>query len=242
MSFPPSPLSGTPLDPNLDEMLEDNRRQSHFITRLLVPAVRLWLKSQVEQIHSLSVEINGGDRQILSGVLPQAVVIAEQAIYQGLHLSKVQVQASSIRVNLGQVLRGKPLRLLNPIPVDLDVYWKESDLNASLQQNTVKQTVIDYLTPLLQQADLSPTTVHSLNITLHRDRLLLSFGVNGQSAPVTIESDVIVVEQNEQTNLRWHLVNLDQSVELPLGTDVAIASLRLEPEGLWIQGRLTIQP
>lgn len=61
-------------------------------------------------------------------------------IYQGLHLGQVWLQAGAVRLNLKQLLKGEPLRLLQPVPVQLRLTLHERDLTASLNS------------PLLQQA------------------------------------------------------------------------------------------
>jgi LmeA-like phospholipid-binding len=103
-----------------------------LIGRVLAPAIQLWLKSQVEQVEHLEVGIQAGNRQILSGTIPQITLLAQKVIYQGLHLSDVNLTGQHIRVNLGQVLQGKALQLLEPIAVNGKVILLEADLNASL--------------------------------------------------------------------------------------------------------------
>ncbi|MGD1900491.1 MAG: DUF2993 domain-containing protein [Phormidesmis sp.] len=144
---------------------------SRIIGRLLPPAVRLWLRSQVEQVDRLSIELAGRDRQILRGNLPGVSVSAHQAIYEGIHISSVQLSAEDIRINIGQVVRGKPLRLLKSFPVSGEVLLSPADLNASLnssmlavgltlfwqtlsQAPSVAQAIEDRHGPLALQSDM----------------------------------------------------------------------------------------
>jgi len=71
----------------------------------------------------------GSDRQILHGTIPRVSILARHAVYQGLHLTQIQLVGEGIRTNLGQVL-GQPLRLLEPVPV-AELLLHESALNAS---------------------------------------------------------------------------------------------------------------
>ena len=125
---------------------------SRIISRLLPPAIRLWLHTQLDHIEGLELAINGKDRQILGGYLPGVTVVARQAVYQGLHLSQAEVSAADIRVNLPQVLRGKPLRLLQPFPVDGQVTVLAADLRASLKSPLLGQGLRDVLKQLLAGA------------------------------------------------------------------------------------------
>ncbi|MGF1571292.1 MAG: DUF2993 domain-containing protein [Nodosilinea sp.] len=123
---------------------------SRIIGRLLPPALRLWLQTQLDHIEGLDLTIGGKDRQILSGYVPQVSVAAHRAIYQGLRISQAQVAAKDIRVNLGQVLRGKPLRLLQPFPVQGSLCLLREDVQASLRAPLLVQGLRDLLNHLLQ--------------------------------------------------------------------------------------------
>ncbi|USR91539.1 DUF2993 domain-containing protein [Phormidium yuhuli AB48] len=110
------------------------------LSSLLSAAVRLWLRSQVEAAETLKIEFSGKNRQLLRGEIPSLDVEAAGVIYQGLHLGQVWLQAGAVRLNLKQLLKGEPLRLLQPVPVQLRLTLHERDLTASLNS------------PLLQQA------------------------------------------------------------------------------------------
>lgn len=133
-----------------DESNQGDRKQSHLISRVLSPAVKLWLRSQLDHVEALEVEIEAADRQLLSGSLSQVIASANSAVYKGLHFSHVRVTAQAIQTNLGQVLRGKPFRLLVPFPVSGTVTLSEADLNASLHAPLLGNAVSDFLLGLLQ--------------------------------------------------------------------------------------------
>jgi hypothetical protein len=58
-------------------------------------------------------------------------ISARHAVYQGLHLTQIQLITEGIRVNLAAILRGQPLRLLEPVPVFVELLLQELDLNTS---------------------------------------------------------------------------------------------------------------
>ena len=128
---------------------------SRIISRVLPPAVRLWLHSQVEQVENLDFRIEGSDRQILSGYIPKVFIAAQRTIYQGLYLSQARLNAAEIRINLGQVLRGKPLRLLESIPVMGEIVLEEADLNESLQSPLLVDGLNQFLAALFQSGEIS---------------------------------------------------------------------------------------
>ncbi len=124
---------------------------SRLIGRVLPVAVRLWLLSQVEQADDLSLQLEGRDRDILTGYLPKVTVSAEQAVYRGIRLGQVQLSAIDIRINLGQVIRGKPLRLLRKFPVLGKVALTAAGLNASLVSPLLAEGLENFWKSLLRQ-------------------------------------------------------------------------------------------
>lgn len=126
-----------------------------LVSRILSPALQFWLRSQVEQVEALQAQIQGSDRQILRGQIPQVSVVAQRVIYQGLHLSQIELRGDKIRFNLGQVLKGQPLRLLEPIPVQGALLLRETDVNASLHTPLLRKAIQDFLLQLLG-SDLVP--------------------------------------------------------------------------------------
>jgi hypothetical protein len=135
---------------------------SRLISQVISPAIRFWLQSQVESVTALQFQIVGSDRQILQGHLPRVTVTAEQAVYQGLHLSSLELIATQIQVNLGQVLRGKPLRLLHSVPVSVAVMLTQADLTASLAAPLLQQALCDVLKMIIGQAAAAEMVVPTL--------------------------------------------------------------------------------
>ncbi|MEL6163726.1 MAG: LmeA family phospholipid-binding protein, partial [Cyanobacteria bacterium J06628_3] len=70
-------------------MLKKN--QFKLVTNILAEAIKLWLRTQVSHIEQLQLDIQARNRQILSGYIPSVSIVAEKAVYQGLHLSKIDL-------------------------------------------------------------------------------------------------------------------------------------------------------
>jgi hypothetical protein len=115
---------------------------SSIIRSVLSPLVKLWLRSQTEAIDTLEIEITGRDGQILKGLIPTAKVMATGVIYQGLHLSNLCLTASEIRLNMPEILRKEPLKLLQPIYVNLELNLTPSDLNHCLRASLLTDAVL----------------------------------------------------------------------------------------------------
>lgn len=146
---------------------------SRIIGRLLPAAIRLWLKSQTEQAEALSVEIEGRDRQILAGEISGVSVSAQQAIYQGIALSQLQLSANDISINIRQVIRGKPLRLLKSFPVLGKVVLTEADLNVSLSSSLLGTGLKDFWRSLLQAPDFATIVEERYGQLALREDLML---------------------------------------------------------------------
>jgi hypothetical protein len=251
------------------ESISNSPGGSRLISRILPPAIRLWLSTQMDHVEDLVFEIEGRDREILSGHLPGVFLSAQKAIYQGIHLSQVAVKASGIRVNLGQVLRRQPLRLLAPFPVSGDVRLTTLDLNQSLQAPLLGQGLYDFLrllaesqpeaahlTGILSQLP-EPTilphyhpsaTIGAEGITL---RLVPQAGWAGP--PIAIATQLTIQEGHRLCleNPHWLVdVETDDKTPLPtlhgfeidLGAEVILTDCTLQADQLTLAGTIRVLP
>ncbi len=124
---------------------EEAQGGSRWLSRLLPAAVRFWLQSQAEHIENLSFDLAGRDRDLLGGHIPGISLQADRAIYRGIHLSHIALEAQEIHINLRQILRGKALRLQAPFPVTGQLVLTEADLNASLTSEILGEGLYDLL-------------------------------------------------------------------------------------------------
>ena len=132
-------------DKNSEHQNSDSRKGgSRLIGKILPPAVRFWLRSQVEQVDNLEVVLAGRDRQILKGYIPGVKVVAQEVIYKGLYVSEVNLSAGGIRINTGQVVRGKPLRLLQSFPVLGRVVLSAGDVERSVRSPLLRTGLLEF--------------------------------------------------------------------------------------------------
>ncbi len=131
-----------------------SQKGSRLISRMLPVAVKFWLQTQLDDIGELAFEIQATDRQVLSGNIPTIALSAQQAVYQGVRITDVAVQASDIQINIGQVLRGKSLRLKQEFPIAGQVVLAKEDLEASSTDSSLAAGLLDVWQTLLARDDV----------------------------------------------------------------------------------------
>ena len=231
-------------------------RQTRLIGRVLSPAVRLWLRSQLEHVEDLQIAIEAGDRQLLSGCIERVSASASKAVYQGLHLSQISVVGEQIQTNLRQVIRGKPFRLLEAFPVMGEVFLSEPDLNASLQAPLLANAVTDFLLTLLQldQAAAASATLKNVQVELAEAELLFKgiLAAPGRETAITIRTNLTVQAGNILRLEDFQCLHADTQAaiadDLPshysfnLGSEVFLETLTVQPGQLLCRGRVRVMP
>jgi len=226
-------------------------KSSQLVAKVLSPAVRLWLRSQVSQVSHLELKIFGSDRQILSGYIPKVLISASQAVYQGLHVSQIQLGAENIRINVGGVLKGKPLRLLEPVPVFGELLLHESDLNASLESKLLSTALTDLCLGMLSAQPSSGQKMNWHKISLGSGEIILDGTLihNTNSTPVKISTGLELVNRRElrlegaqiSTPTGKLLANRN-NLQFDLGPEVDIQELTLIPGTLLCRGGVNVLP
>jgi len=223
-------------------------KQSRIITKVLSPAVRLLLRSQVQQVAHLDVQISGGDRQILSGYIPYVSISAQNAVYQGLNLTQLEIEGKNIKTNLGGVLRGQPLRLLEPIPIFGEVRLDESDLNASLKSPLLAEALTNLLKSFLPENSITHQAVHWEQVILSNDRLTINGIIaSDRQMPLTLDTRLELIDgqtlalKELQIHSDTELFDIDY-FQIDLGSEVAIETLTLTSGQLLCCGRINVLP
>ncbi|MEM8640536.1 MAG: DUF2993 domain-containing protein [Cyanobacteria bacterium P01_G01_bin.54] len=220
---------------------------SELIGQILAPALRHWLRSQLDAIDDLQLVIGGKNRQILRGHVPQVFLRAEHAIYQGVHLSKAEMTAQQIRVNLSQVLRGKPLQLLQPVPVRGTVQLSFADLQASLTAPLLAQALTEIMTQLIP-ADLAQTIADPQwqQIQLIEPAITLTGTLaNGQPLSLSGQLTLATPQTLCLDPLNLHLgstVHALDAFNINLGSDVKFETLVVTAEHLELVGQIQVTP
>ena len=219
-----------------------------IISSLLAPACAAWLRTQVSEVESLDVQIAAKDRQILSGTIPAVAILATKTVYRGISLQKIKLLADQIEVNLSQVMRGKPLRVLKPIEVEIEATIANADLLSSLTAPLLSGAV----NQLIAQVIALPVGDWLLvwqSVQIETSKLTLQGWVNrdNSSLPINIRTGIELIEGRiiYLAPLVIDCELVDKTVEsysIDLGDEVNLRELILEAGELYCAGQVRIRP
>ena len=224
---------------------------SRIASAVLSPAVQLWLRSQVQQVDELKVKIEGSDRQIFSGAIPKVTAAARGAVYKGLHLTEVALEGCGIRINLGQALKGQPLRLMESVPVAGVLRLSQADLNASLKAPLLADALSEFLRTML------PLTDREKSLKLQNSQIAIEAGVltlsaviwraGGRQIPLVLRTGLRMASGSE---LRFEAPEIEMDGELKssdfkgfkidFGPEVEIEELILSPGEIVCRGGIRV--
>ncbi|MBF2015234.1 MAG: DUF2993 domain-containing protein [Rivularia sp. T60_A2020_040] len=230
-------------------MLKKN--QFRLITNVLTAAIKLWLRTQVSHVEQLQVEILGGDRQIISGNIPTVSIVAQKAVYQGLHLSFINLVAKNICIDISSILKGKNLQLLEKISVFAELNQQEADLSASLSSTLLSTVLNDVLVKFLPEYSANSKSISWEKITI-KDGLFVIFAVIDQEnnpqpldicmglkllSPHELSIAPICVTSNTKTLFESH-----EGEYIDLGFDIEIQELQIIPGKIICRGIINVNP
>lgn len=226
---------------------------SRIVSSVLSPAVQLWLRAQVQHVDELRVKIEGSDRQIFSGSIPKVTAAARCAVYRGLHLTEVAIEGTGIRINLGQVIKGQPLRLLESFPVFGVLRLIQADLNASLKAPLLADALSEFLLPLLPMVDREqPLKLQNSQIAIDAGLLTLSAVIvcaDGMQIPFVLRTGLRMgsshelIFENPEIEVSQQLNrNILNSFKIDFGPEVEIEELILNPGEIVCRGGIRVLP
>lgn len=226
-----------------------------MIAKLLSGAVKLYLRSQVKAVEALQVKILGKSKQILQGYIPQVLLSCDRAVYQGLHLSQVQLNGRDIAVNLPEVIKRQPLKLLEAVFVEIQLRLDAHDLQASLDSALLQSGLSDLWQMILtdqnndDSQELTKLKVEWQTIAIG-DRQLNFTGIyqdaSGETRTIALSTGIDLANAhtlclsplNITSNLSSH--NLKRQLEIDLGKDIVLQELTIESEQILCRGKISI--
>jgi hypothetical protein len=226
---------------------------SRIASAVLSPAVQLWLRSQVQQVDELKVKIEGSDRQIFSGAIPKVTAAAIGAVYKGLHLTEVALEGCGIRINLGQALKGQPLRLMESVPVAGVLRLSQADLNASLKAPLLADALSEFLRTMLPLTDREKSLkLQNSQIAIEAGVLTLSAAIwraGGRQIPLVLRTGLRMASGRElmfeapEIEMDGELKNSDfNGFKIDFGPEVEIEELILSPGEIVCRGGIRVLP
>jgi hypothetical protein len=228
-----------------------NNSRVRIITKVLTSAIKLWLRSQLNQVSHLEVHIEASDRQLLSGYIPGVSISASNAVYQGLRVTQIELEAEKIQLNVAAILKGQPLQLSAIVPVVGKLIITAQDLNNSLSSPLLLTAINDGLIPLLAEYSLNYPFITWEKITLDNQVLILHGIPISETEGAFFNIHLgLELRNGQELQLTQVQVKTDQEVLLErnspyminLGTDVDIEKISLLPEQLTCYGRININP
>ena len=228
-----------------------NNSRVRIITKVLTSAIKLWLRSQLNQVSHLEVQIEASDRQLLSGYIPGVSISASNAVYQGLRVTQIELEAEKIQLNVAAILKGQPLQLSAIVPVVGKLIITARDLNNSLSSPLLLTAINDGMIPLLAEYSLNYPFITWEKITLDNQVLILHGIPISETEGAFFNIHLgLELRNGQELQLTQVQVKTDQEVLLErnspyminLGTDVDIEKISLLPEQLTCYGRININP
>ena len=228
-----------------------NNSRVRIITKVLTSAIKLWLRSQLNQVSHLQVQIEASDGQLLSGCIPGVLIAASNAVYQGLRVTQIELEAEKIQLNVAAILKGQPLQLSAIVPVVGKLIITAQDLNNSLSSPLLLTAINDGLIPLLAEYSLNYPFITWEKITLDNQVLILHGIPISETEGAFFNIHLgLELRNGQELQLTQVQVKTDQEVLLErnspyminLGTDVDIEKISLLPEQLTCYGRININP
>ena len=218
---------------------------------MLSPALWLFVRSQVEQVSHLEVQIASSDRQILSGSIPRLSIFADRVVYKGLHFAKIRLMGEGMRTNLRQTIRGQPLQLLEPMAVSGEAMLRETDLNTSLQSDLLSTALTELLLKLTPNNNAVRGQVDWNKIAIAPESLLLQGNLvnSSHTTPITLKCGLHLSSCHEllltQPQLQISSSSLWEQLEdyaIDLGSHVNLAELTLQTGQIVCRGSITVMP
>jgi hypothetical protein len=205
----------------------------------------------LNQVSHLEVQIEASDRQLLSGYIPGVSISASNAVYQGLRVTQIELEAEKIQLNVAAILKGQPLQLSAIVPVVGKLIITAQDLNNSLSSPLLLTAINDGLIPLLAEYSLNYPFITWEKITLDNQVLILHGIPISETEGAFFNIHLgLELRNGQELQLTQVQVKTDQEVLLErnspyminLGTDVDIEKISLLPEQLTCYGRININP
>ena len=201
------------------------------LLRLIAAGLQLWLRQQCERLDSLELQLQGSAAALVRGRLAGVRVRARGVHYQHLQLDLVDLTSGPLRVQMGSLWRGQPVKLREPFAVRGLVSFTTAGLNHSLAQ--------PHWRPLADQLGEELLGITPLmGLRLDANRLVLAAQGVGESSPVEVPTTVEagadgLVLVNEDGSHR-SLVAMDPSLRLERAT--------VEAGLLVLEGEATVTP
>ncbi|MBF2098981.1 MAG: LmeA family phospholipid-binding protein [Gloeomargaritaceae cyanobacterium C42_A2020_066] len=202
------------------------------MSRWLAKGLQWWLRQQVSGVDALTVEVEATNSELWAGRVGRLAVQAEGAIYQGLVLSRVALEAKAVGIQWDFWRRGEdPFTEMITVAIVLE-----------LTQEDLRTSLISPLLDVALQEPLSQLAGRPVSLTALTALEMAAAGITwqwGGEAPLILTT---LLACPDPGSLTLTCVTSQRQVGLPLGTDIVLDSLTLTQGCLKGEGRLLIRP
>jgi hypothetical protein len=201
------------------------------VLQLLASGLQLWLRQQCEGIESLEIRLEGSALALLRGRLAGVQVMARRATYAGLEIEQVNLRSEPIQVQMGQVLRGKGLRLDHPFQIHGQVSFTGEGLSRSLARPRW-QGLGDALGETL--LGIAPLT----ELWIQAGRLVIAAQGVAQRAPIQLETEL----RAAAGSVEIRSVDGAACLRLPMDANISIHQAGIEAGMVRLAGQARVCP
>ena len=164
----------------------------------------------------------------------------------------MQLNGTDIAVNLPEVINQKPLKLLEPIFVEIQLKLDAADLQASLDSDLLRSGLSDLWQMILAAQDsreLTDLKVEWQRIAIADQELNLRgvySDISGKTKELTLATGINLVNTHTLCLSPLEITsdlpnsNIDNQLEIDLGTDIAIKELAIESKQIICIGKIKI--
>jgi hypothetical protein len=200
-------------------------QRSGPVLQLLASGLQFWIRQQCDTVENLELQLHGSGLGLLRGRLEGVSLVARHVVFSSLEIERVELRSEAIQVQLGNLLKGRPLQLDHPFQITGYAAFSGAGLSRSLctpHWRPLGDALVDGL--------LGLTPLQSL--VIERDRLVLrAQGMSCDTLPEAIDG-----------GLRLRHCDSDQWVALPADPNIQIQNANLEGGLLQLHGTARVSP
>lgn len=199
--------------------------------QLLSSGLQLWLRQQCQVEGDLQIQLEGSAVNLLRGRLDGVRLQAARVTFQDLQIERVALQCGTIRVQMGTLLRGQPLRLEQPFEIRGRLHFAPESLNLSLTTRRW-QALAGWLAEQLLGG------VPPLQLAAQQEQLRIEAVARAGGAPLTADARLATAPEGL-------LIQLDDNATqllLPFEDTIALEEARIEAGMLVLAGRARVSP
>ncbi len=226
---------------------------AQIASALLSPVLSGLIRSSVDNVDNLQVQVQGSDQDILSGTIPAADVAGTNIQYEGFQISQLQLSGQNIRLNANELMQGSPLRLLEPLRIQVVMQLTEADLNQTLKAPLIQEQLASAKVTLPAGGESIPFLIREPSVELLPDQVEIQATLitpDNQAVPFTMRTGLQSQNQNQLVLVDPVWVSGEQSLPIPgldqlaiqLDQDVEVEQLQILDNQIVYAGILTIRP